>query len=143
MKPQFSGATTGSVADAVFASLSHWPWVPELRFMSAYHDDPRYIQAVADSIRAHRKAHGGDDKLLISFHGMPKATLMASYDSHHQGCSLQSLHALGLVMNSRIRMKDSFHPVNHVAKADFRSGYMQLPGLLSSCGSGIEKEMVT
>jgi len=69
--------------------------------------------------------------------------LMASYDSHLQGCSLQSLHALGLVVNSRIRMKYSFHPVNHVAKADFRSGFIQLSGLLSSCGSGIEKEMVT
>ena len=75
--PQYSGATTGSVADAVFSSLSRWRWVPELRFMSAYHDDPRYIKAVADSIRSHRETHGQGDKLLISFHGMPKATLKA------------------------------------------------------------------
>ena len=75
--PQYSGATTGSVADAVFASLSRWRWVPELRFMSAYHDDPRFITAVAESIRSFRESHGQGDKLLISFHGMPKATLTA------------------------------------------------------------------
>jgi ferrochelatase len=73
--PQYSGATTGSVADAVFTSLGRWRWVPELRFMGTYHDDPRYIQALADSIRAHRETHGQGDKLLISFHGMPVATL--------------------------------------------------------------------
>jgi ferrochelatase len=85
MYPQYSGATTGSVADAVFASLGRWRWVPELRFMSAYHDDPRYIQAVADSIRAHRETHGSGDKLLISFHGMPKATLKAG-DPYYCHC---------------------------------------------------------
>ena len=83
--PQYSGATTGSVADAVFSSLSKWRWVPELRMLGAYHDDPDYILAVAQSIYAHwqandhltnKKLHKGH-KLFISFHGMPKATLQA------------------------------------------------------------------
>ena len=39
--PQYSGATTGSVADAVFASLSRWRWVPELRVMGARKRDGR------------------------------------------------------------------------------------------------------
>jgi len=75
--PQYSGATTGSVADAVFQTLSRWRWVPELRLMGAYHDDPRYVRAVADSILAHWNTHGRADKLMISFHGMPQATLKA------------------------------------------------------------------
>ena len=75
--PQYSGATTGTVADEVFASLSRLRWVPELRMMGAYHDDPGYILALADSIRAHWQEKGRGDKLLISFHGMPKATLDA------------------------------------------------------------------
>jgi ferrochelatase len=83
--PQYSGATTGSVADAVFTSLGRWRWVPELRLMGAYHDDPRYIQALADSIRAHRETHGQGDKLLISFHGMPVATLKKG-DPYHCHC---------------------------------------------------------
>jgi len=83
--PQYSGATTGSVADAVFSNLSKWRWVPELRMLGAYHDDPDYISAVAQSIDAHWQANGyltnekldKGHKLFISFHGMPKATLLA------------------------------------------------------------------
>jgi len=83
--PQYSGATTGSVADAVFSSLSKWRWVPELRLLGAYHDDPDYIVAVAQSINTHWQANGHlinnkldkGHKLFISFHGMPKATLQA------------------------------------------------------------------
>ena len=96
--PQYSGATTGSVADAVFASLSRWRWVPELRFMGAYHDDPHFIRAVADSIRSYRKSHGQGDKLLISFHGMPKATLTAGdpYFCHCHKTSRLIAEELGL-----------------------------------------------
>ena len=83
--PQYSGATTGSVADAVFASLGRWRWVPELRVMGAYHDDPRYIRALADSIRSYRETNGTGDKLLISFHGMPRATLTAG-DPYYCHC---------------------------------------------------------
>jgi len=75
--PQYSGATTGTVADAVFKNLMQWRWVPELRMMGAYHDDPLYINAVADSVRNHWQENGRGDRLLISFHGMPKATLIA------------------------------------------------------------------
>lgn len=45
--------------------------------MGAYHDDPLYIQGVADSVRQHWQHKGRGDRLLISFHGMPKATLIA------------------------------------------------------------------
>ena len=83
--PQYSGATTGSVADGVFSTLSNWRWVPELRMLGAYHDDPDYILAVTQSIYAHWQANGHltnkkldkGHKLFISFHGMPKATLLA------------------------------------------------------------------
>lgn len=83
--PQYSGATTGSVADAVFKNLASWRWVPELRLLGAYHDDPGYIMAIANSIRSHWKQKGQGDKLLISFHGMPKATLMAG-DPYYCHC---------------------------------------------------------
>ena len=83
--PQYSGATTGSVADSVFSALSKLRWVPELRMLGAYHDDPDYISAVAKSINEHWQSSGHlinkelvtGHKLFISFHGMPKATLHA------------------------------------------------------------------
>jgi len=75
--PQYSGATTGSVADGIFLELQRWRWVPELRMLGAYHDSPAYIEAIADSITAFWAEHGRSERLLISFHGMPKATLDA------------------------------------------------------------------
>jgi len=73
--PQYSGATIGSVSDAVFAELSQWRWVPELRIMGAYHDEPEYIQAITNSIRLRWQEKKQPQKLLISFHGMPQDTL--------------------------------------------------------------------
>lgn len=83
--PQYSGATTGSVADAVFTELMQWRWVPELRLMGPFHDDPAYIRAIANSIREHWQEKGKGDKLLMSFHGMPRATLEAG-DPYYCHC---------------------------------------------------------
>ncbi len=83
--PQYSGATTGSVADAVFACLQRWRWVPELRLLGPYHDQPDYIDALCANILAYRKKQGAGQKLLISFHGMPKATLTAG-DPYYCHC---------------------------------------------------------
>ena len=74
--PQYSGATTGTVSEEVFRQLMGWRWVPELHTLGPYHDDPDYIRAVADSIEDNWQRNGRGDKLLISFHGMPKATLL-------------------------------------------------------------------
>ena len=64
--PQYSGATTGTVSDAVFINLLKWRWVPELRMLGSYHDDANYIHAVVDSIRQHWREKGlqGDKALL-------------------------------------------------------------------------------
>jgi ferrochelatase len=70
--PQYSATTTASIFDAVTAELRRWRWLPELRFINHYHDDPAYIAALADSVRHHRAMHGGADKLLMSFHGIPE-----------------------------------------------------------------------
>ncbi len=83
--PQYSGTTTGSVFDAVTASLSRRRWVPELRFINHYHDLPAYIEAVAAKIRDHRSANGAGQKLLFSFHGVPKQTLLDG-DPYHCHC---------------------------------------------------------
>ncbi len=71
--PQYSATTTASVFDAVTAELRRWRWIPELRFINQYHDDPGYIQALADSVRAFQELHGRPDRLMMSFHGLPQA----------------------------------------------------------------------
>lgn len=83
--PQYSGATTGSAFDAVAAWGRGTRWVPELRFVGAYHDDPAYIAALADSIRSQWQQLGTPDILVTSFHGMPERTLHQG-DPYHCQC---------------------------------------------------------
>jgi ferrochelatase len=70
--PQYSATTTASIFDAISHELQGWRWLPEIRFINRYHNDPGYIQALAESIREFRAQHGTADKLLFSFHGIPR-----------------------------------------------------------------------
>jgi len=70
--PQYSSPTTGSSFDAVTRTLTDWRWVPELRTIGSYHAHPLYIEALAQSVRQAWEREGEPDRLLLSFHGMPK-----------------------------------------------------------------------
>lgn len=83
--PQYSAAATASTFDAVSAVLQRWRWLPELRMVNHYHDDPGYITALAESIDAFWREHGRGDRLLFSFHGIPKRSLLAG-DPYHCEC---------------------------------------------------------
>jgi len=75
--PQYASATVGSTFDAVSKTLQHWRWIPQLRFISNYHDWDFYIKALAHSIETHWEKNGQTQKLLFSFHGIPKQTFLA------------------------------------------------------------------
>jgi ferrochelatase len=70
--PQYSATSTGSVLDAVADSIKSLRWPPELRTINDYHDDANYIEALANSVRAHWQTHGRGERLLLSFHGIPE-----------------------------------------------------------------------
>ena len=70
--PQYCGATTGAVYDQVSAELARWRWLPELRFIAEYHDQPEYIDALRLSVLEYWQTHGRTRHLLISFHGIPE-----------------------------------------------------------------------
>jgi len=70
--PQYSGSTNGSTFDAIGAALSKQRWVPNLHFVSDYYRYDNYIKAIGDSILAHWQEHGRNQKLVMSFHGIPK-----------------------------------------------------------------------
>ncbi|MBU2980141.1 ferrochelatase [Alteromonas sp. C1M14] len=73
--PQYCASTTASTFDAVAADFTQRRWMPELRFVTHYHDNAEYIEALAKSVRAHWQTHGQADLLLMSFHGIPKRYL--------------------------------------------------------------------
>ncbi len=83
--PQYSAATSASVFDAVAAWGQRSRWVPELRFVQQYHDDPGYIAALATQVRAHWQREGRGAMLVMSFHGMPERTLHLG-DPYHCSC---------------------------------------------------------
>jgi len=75
--PQYASATTASTIDAVSNELRLWRWVPELRFITHYHDYPAYIQALVTAIQKHGQHCGGlPEKLLFSFHGIPQRVFL-------------------------------------------------------------------
>ncbi len=83
--PQYSGTTTGSIWDAVFDHYKKIRNIPELRFIRNYHDEEGYIEALRQNILTHWEQHGRGEKLVMSFHGVPKRTLLLG-DPYHCEC---------------------------------------------------------
>ena len=86
MYPQYSATTTGSAFDAVIRVLLRTRNVPELRWIRGFHDDPGYIEALRRSVRSHWEAHGRPEKLVMSFHGLPRRNLQLG-DPYYNECA--------------------------------------------------------
>jgi len=70
--PQYSSTTSGTITEAVFDELKKWRWMPSIQTISGYHDHPAYITAVAMSIKEVWDHSQKPEKLMLSFHGIPK-----------------------------------------------------------------------
>lgn len=70
--PQYSGSTNGSTFDAIGSAFKRQRWVPNFQFISDYFQHDAYISAIGESIKSHWKEHGRKQKLVMSFHGVPK-----------------------------------------------------------------------
>lgn len=70
--PQYAAPTTGTVFDAVARELMTWRRVPALTFIDGYFDNSFYLAALSNSIREHIDQHGVPQKIIFSYHGMPK-----------------------------------------------------------------------
>ncbi len=83
--PQYCAATSASAFDEVARVLATMRNPPELRTVKHWHDEPFYIEAMVARLRAHTEMHGTPDRLLLSFHGMPRRTLELG-DPYHCEC---------------------------------------------------------
>ena len=83
--PQYAGVTTASAFDRVSAELRRWRCIPELRFVNGYHTEPRYIEALQQSVLEDWKKHGRSAHLLMSFHSMP-ARCVQRGDPYQSNC---------------------------------------------------------
>ncbi len=78
MYPHYAASTTATVVDTACQWLSRTRNQPEMRFVRNFHDDDGYLAALEKTVRQHWQENGplGDqDRLLISFHGLPKRSL--------------------------------------------------------------------
>lgn len=83
--PQYAASATASVIDEVARCLRHWRNQPEIRWVRSFPDHPGYIAALETRVREHWMKHGQGDKLVMSFHGTPRAHLERG-DPYHCEC---------------------------------------------------------
>lgn len=83
--PQYAAATTASIADKVLQWSTQARRMPELRFINEFHDQPGYINALAERVRSHWAEHGRGERLVLSFHGIPHRSLTLG-DPYHCQC---------------------------------------------------------
>ncbi|MDR0776507.1 MAG: ferrochelatase [Azonexus sp.] len=78
MYPQYAASTTATVVDEACRWLLQTRNQPELRIVRDFHGHAGYLAALEHSVRLHWRQHGplgADDRLLISFHGLPKRSV--------------------------------------------------------------------
>ena len=85
MFPQYSAATTASIFDKISDEIKQWRNIPDIRFLSTYHDNPHYISACANRIIDFWNSESKSQKLIFSFHGLPQVNLHKG-DPYHCYC---------------------------------------------------------
>jgi protoporphyrin/coproporphyrin ferrochelatase len=83
--PQYAASTTASALDHATEFLRRTRNVPEIRLVKDFHDHPAYLEALAGEVRDHWRRSGRADRLIMSFHGLPRYTV-ASGDPYAQQC---------------------------------------------------------
>ncbi|MEL7093479.1 MAG: ferrochelatase, partial [Pseudomonadota bacterium] len=81
--PHYAGATSATANDQFFRAMMEEKWQPTTRTVAPYFDNPKYIDALAQSIeRAYAKMETRPDILVCSYHGVPLRYLMEG-DPYH------------------------------------------------------------
>lgn len=75
MYPQYAASTTASVDDAVRAALKKMKRAPEVAMVKDFHDRTAYVKAIAKNVNDYWLKTGRPDKLVMSFHGLPKVSV--------------------------------------------------------------------
>ncbi len=83
--PQFSATTTGPIYDRVAALFRSRRNIPSIAVLKQYCDYPPYIEALAQSVREHWRQHGRAQRLLMSFHGIPRRNVELG-DPYREQC---------------------------------------------------------
>ncbi|MCC2667041.1 MAG: ferrochelatase, partial [Gammaproteobacteria bacterium] len=96
--PQYSETTTASCIEKIKWELQKQGYTPSLNSISKYYNNNLYIKALSDKIKVFWEKNGRGQKLLISFHGLPKKSVAQGdpYFSQCQTTAALLAQALGL-----------------------------------------------
>ncbi|MGE4898967.1 ferrochelatase [Yersinia enterocolitica] len=83
--PQYSCSTSAAVWDAVARILKGYRRLPSISFIRDYAEHPAYISALKQSVENSFAQHGKPDRLVLSFHGIPKRYAQLG-DDYPQRC---------------------------------------------------------
>ncbi len=151
--PQYAGSSSATALDDVFRVLMKLRNMPELRTVRHFHDDPGYIDALAQQVQAHWQQNGRAEKLLMSFHGVPRFTLDKG-DPYHCECLKTGrllAERLGLSkeqyvvsFQSRFGRAEWLQPytsatLEQLGKAGTKSLDVICPGFVSDCLETLEE----
>jgi ferrochelatase len=81
--PQYSVTTTATSYKHLKNTLMDLDYSPTIEFIGYYHDQPAYIDALAESVREHWQQE--QRHLLMSFHGLPQVNVDRG-DPYQQQC---------------------------------------------------------
>ena len=152
--PQYSATTTATAYDKSFAALGAMRWQPAVRAAPPYHDDAGYIAALKASVDRHLETLGWEpERLLLSFHGLPKRYFLAGdpYHCHCQKTARLLTEALGwadgrvvTAFQSRFGREEWLRPYADQTVADLaRDGVKRLavisPGFAADCVETLEE----
>ena len=87
--PHYSATTVGSIFDAVSTEIKSWRWVPSVKFLNSNHDNPLLIEILSKRIQKSFDSQGKPDKLVFSYHSIPKK-YFDSGDPYHCLCQKTS-----------------------------------------------------
>jgi ferrochelatase len=116
--PQYSAVTTASVMDAIFDTMKTLRWQPTLRTLHPYFDEEVYINALAESYKAHiKKVKWQPDVILASYHGIPQR-YFKSGDPYHCHC-----------MKTTRLLKEKLNLPDSAIRTTFQSRFGKAPWL--------------
>jgi ferrochelatase len=151
--PQYSASTTATVFDEVGRVLRGWRNLPELRWVRGFHDDDGYVDALAAQVRRAWARDGQGERLVMSFHGVPRRTLDLG-DPYHCEClatARRLAERLGLArerwvvtFQSRFGKAQWLQPYTEptlqaLARGGVKSVDVVCPGFVSDCLETLEE----
>ncbi|SHE81876.1 ferrochelatase [Microbulbifer donghaiensis] len=98
--PQYSATTTAAIYDQVAQIFRNSRDIPDINVVRDYYQNPFYIRALANSVRDYWEKRGPADKLLLSFHGIPKANIKKGDPYYRQCCETAEHLAAELGLNA-------------------------------------------